>query len=337
MVKEYGGYLPLELSKGRPYYTGDDVIALNAGRYAITYAIEDAGWKKIYLPYWLCDTVKDAIHVCLPKIEIGYYHIDEKLLPMDVTLYDQEGILWVNYFGLQQEAVIDRLICQYNGQIIIDNTQSFFTEPHPHAWQVYSCRKFFGVSDGSYVIHHGISHQEIPGRCSSIYSIHLLHSLERGTNYSYSLNKENETRLGLCGPASMSPLTSGILSSVDYEQVQESRRRNLSVLHGLLAPYNAFPVFRAAPAMSYPFLWKDSRLKKDLIQSKIYVPTLWQETLENPASSPWERYLSEHLCILPIDQRYDISDMEHIGNTVLQLIRDTSSMNEKEGYLLYET
>ena len=50
MEKEYGGYLPLELSKGRPYYTGEDVIALNAGRYAITYAIEEAGWKKIYLP-----------------------------------------------------------------------------------------------------------------------------------------------------------------------------------------------------------------------------------------------------------------------------------------------
>ena len=47
MGKEYGGYLPLELSKGRPYYTGDDVIALNAGRSAIAYASEDAGWKKI--------------------------------------------------------------------------------------------------------------------------------------------------------------------------------------------------------------------------------------------------------------------------------------------------
>ena len=55
MVKEYGGYLPLELSKGRPYYTGEDVIALNAGRYAITYAIEDAGWKKIYLIFGMCD------------------------------------------------------------------------------------------------------------------------------------------------------------------------------------------------------------------------------------------------------------------------------------------
>ena len=113
MVKEYGGYLPLELSKGRPYYTGKDVIALNAGRYAITYAIEDAGWKKIYLPYWLCDTVKDAIHVCLPNVEIGYYHIDDQLLPTDVTLYDQEGILWVNYFGLQSELIIEHLVQQF--------------------------------------------------------------------------------------------------------------------------------------------------------------------------------------------------------------------------------
>ena len=49
MVKEYGGYLPLELSKGRPYYTGEDVIALNAGRYAITYAIEDDLEEKMFL------------------------------------------------------------------------------------------------------------------------------------------------------------------------------------------------------------------------------------------------------------------------------------------------
>lgn len=152
----------------------------------------------------------------------------------------------------------------------------------------------------------------------------MLHSLERGTNYSYSLNKENETRLGFCGPSAMSRLTSGILSSVNYEQVQETRNKNLAALHRILSPYNEFPVFRSAPAMSYPFLWKEKQLKNALIQSKIYVPTLWTETLENPGSSSWERYLSEHLCILPIDQRYDTSDMEYIGNTVLNLISETS-------------
>ena len=139
-----------------------------------------------------------------------------------------------------------------------------------------------------------------------------------------NLNKENETRLGFCGPSAMSRLTSGILSSVNYEQVQETRNKNLAALHRILSPYNEFPVFRSVPTMSYPFLWKEKQLKNALIQSKIYVPTLWTETLENLGSSSWERYLSEHLCILPIDQRYDTSDMEYIGNTVLNLINETS-------------
>ena len=131
MGKEYGGYLPLELSKGRPYYTGDDVIALNAGRYAITYAIEEADWKKIYLPYWLCDTVKDAIHVCLPDVEIGYYHIDKQLLPTDVTLYDQVVILWVNYFGLQSELVIEHLVQQSTGRLSLITHNPFLQNRIP--------------------------------------------------------------------------------------------------------------------------------------------------------------------------------------------------------------
>ena len=72
MGKEYGGYLPLELSKGRPYYTGEDVIALNAGRYAITYAIEDAGWKKIYLP--------------VQQLKIHASHHPHPFLPVSVFL-----------------------------------------------------------------------------------------------------------------------------------------------------------------------------------------------------------------------------------------------------------
>lgn len=323
-MKEYGGYLPLELSKGQPYYAGNDVIALNAGRYAITYAIKDAGWEKIYLPYWLCDTVKDAIHVCLPEVNIDYYHIDNQLLPANVSLQMGEGILWVNYFGLQSELIIEHLVKRFCGQIIIDNTQSFYTKPQKNAWQVYSCRKFFGVSDGSYVIHSGITKRNFPPHFSSSSALHLLHSLEKGTNYSYSLNKDNEAKLGTCGPASMSRLTSSILSSIDYKQIQKKRTQNMTILHQILSPYNEFPVFRAAPAMSYPFLWKDKRLKNALIQSKIYIPTLWAETLENPKSSSWERYLSEYLCILPIDQRYDTSDMEYIGKTVLNLIHETT-------------
>ena len=119
----------------------------------------------------------------------------------------------------------------------------------------------------------------------------------------------------------MSILTSSILASVDYKSIQAIRIHNLATLHQILAPYNEFPVFRAAPAMSYPFLWKGLGLREILIQNKIYVPVLWHETLQNKNASLWEKYLSEHLCALPVDQRYDDSDMEYIGKTILKLLK----------------
>ena len=152
MFKEYGGYLPIELSSGRPFYDGKNVVSLNAGRYAIVYAIEDAGWKQIWLPYYLCNTVADSIRICLPQVKIDYYHINEQLLPDLPFLSEDEGLLWVNYFGVQPESVIDQMVQRYGSHLLIDQTQSFFSRPRSKAWQVYSCRKFFGVCDGSYVI-----------------------------------------------------------------------------------------------------------------------------------------------------------------------------------------
>lgn len=321
MEKEYGGYLPLELPKGNVYYQGEDVVALNSGRYAIVYALQETNWDCIYLPYYICNTVREAISRYLPGIRIRYYHIDESLLPVDVTPGEREGLLWVNYFGIQTDAVIDRMADRFSGHLIIDHTQAFFTPPRKGVFQVYSCRKFFGVSDGSYVIKEHISHRPMPQHYSSLQASHLLHSLEFGTNYAYGLNKENEQQLGVMEMGAMSPLTSAILKAADYDAVKETRIRNMEQLHNILGACNQLSVPRPAPAMSYPFLCSDPKLRAKLLPLKIYVPWLWAETAENPEASPWEIYLSTHLCTLPVDQRYTDEDMRFIGNTVLELLK----------------
>lgn len=321
MVKEYGGYLPLELPKGNAYYQGEDVVALNSGRYAIVYALQETNWDCIYLPYYICNTVREAISRYLPGIRIRYYHIGESLLPVDVTPGEREGLLWVNYFGIQTDAVIDRMADRFSGHLIIDHTQAFFAPPRKGVFQVYSCRKFFGVSDGSYVIKENISHRPLPQHYSSLQAAHLLHSLEFGTNYAYALNKENERQLGAMEPGAMSPLTSAILQAADYEAVKERRIRNMEQLHEILGPYNRLPVTWPAPAMSYPFLCPDPELRTKLLPLKIYVPQLWAETARNPDASSLEVFLSEHLCVLPVDQRYGKEDMQFIGNTVLELLK----------------
>lgn len=75
--------------------------------------------------------------------------------------------------------------------------------------------------------------------------------------------------------------------------------------------------------MSYPFLCSDPELRAKLLPYKIYVPCLWTETAENPEASPWEVYLADHLCVLPVDQRYTDEDMQWIGKTVLELLNNT--------------
>lgn len=61
MQREFGGYLPLELPHGQELYTGAGVLRLNCGRNAIVAALRDAGAKKVYLPYYNCNTVYDAV------------------------------------------------------------------------------------------------------------------------------------------------------------------------------------------------------------------------------------------------------------------------------------
>lgn len=322
MNKEYGGYLPLELNKGNTLYKGDDVVALNSGRYAIVYALIDAGWNAIYLPYYICGTVEEAIRKYLPKVNIKYYHVSKNLIPENVSLQENEGILWVNYFGIQPNYIVEQVVAQFSGQIILDNTQAFFCKPQKDAYQVYSCRKFIGTCDGSYVIHENISHRPLPTTTSSSHAMHLLESLEYGTNHAYPLNKENEERLSKQQMSAMSPLTAAILDSADYENIKAKRSANMTQLHQLLKIHNRLFIPGSAPVMAYPFLCDKPGLRESLTSLKIYIPKLWQETSTNRDASEWEHYLSDHLCALPVDQRYSTEDMYYIADQVFAFIRE---------------
>ena len=79
MQREFGGYLPLELPHGQELYTGAGVLRLNCGRNAIVAALRDAGAKKVYLPYYNCNTVYDA--VTRAGFAVERYPLDARRLP----------------------------------------------------------------------------------------------------------------------------------------------------------------------------------------------------------------------------------------------------------------
>lgn len=311
--KEYGGYLPLELPINKEFYTGTEVLALNSGRYSILEAIRQGNFSKVYVPLYMCQSVIDALENM--GIVYEFYHIDEAFMPINISVQDKEVLIYTNYFGINSYEKNLKIYEKYSN-VIYDNTQAFFSKPILEAYNVYSCRKFIGVSDGAYLIHKNIKNIDVETDLSYARASFLLKSIELGTNSAYNENLDNEISLESVGIKSMSKLTHRILQSVDYDKVIAVRRNNFNVLHSALGEINTLDLskYDGVP-MIYPLLTERID-RKYLVEHKIYVPQWWKWILEHEPNS-WEQYLVNHLLPLPVDQRYCESDMKNIANIVL--------------------
>ena len=61
MIKEIGGYLEFEKFNGKEYYSR--LLAVNNARNALLYLLRVRKIKKIYIPYFLCDSVFKPIQM----------------------------------------------------------------------------------------------------------------------------------------------------------------------------------------------------------------------------------------------------------------------------------
>jgi len=193
ITDEYGGYLPLELNIKHEYYDkySNNVCSLNNGRNAILASLIDSGIKTIYIPFYNCEYVKKTLDE--NGINIIQYYIDEKYEPRLDYIPDNSSILIVNYFGIMPRKQMSSLIKKYK-RVIFDNTQAFFQKPflYENVYNIYSCRKFIGVSDGAYLIHKGGVDKKYKVDKSSECSKYLINCIESGTNANYNLYLQSE-------------------------------------------------------------------------------------------------------------------------------------------------
>ena len=73
---------------------------------------------------------------------------------------------------------------------------------------------------------------------------------------------------------------------------------------------------KAGSPMIYPLLLKDAGLRKCLVDIKIYIPQWWKIVIDHPKANEWEKYVSENLYPLPIDQRYTEQDMDELSRII---------------------
>ena len=321
-MKEIGGYFGKEelLKNGGEYHPS--LVALNTARNALVYLAKARGIRKVFLPYFLCDSVR---LVCeREKIDCELYHIDASFRPVfEKKLKEGEALYLVNYYGL----LTDREISEYRdkfGNVIADYIHAFFRKPIEGIDTVYSCRKFFGVPDGAYLATDCLLKEDLPIDESEGRLSHILGRSRDGASAHYAEFKANDASFKTLPLMKMSGLTHKMLSEIDYEAVKSRREENFAFLHSALGGENRLIRNLPAGPYAYPFYCENGMaLKKKLAEKKIYVATLWPNVTES--DRPVEKDLAENILPLPCDQRYGREEMQY----VIESIREEINKNHE--------
>ena len=318
---EIGSFIELQFAKGKEYFKGEkDVARLNSGRSAIFHAFRITNCDAIWLPTYQCDTVRDFLQK--KKVNIKYYHIDSDFNPVGIIPDENDAVLLVNYYGIMSYKRMKKLSSKYQ-HVIIDNSQAFFCKPLGGCLTVYSCRKFFGVPDGAYVLgkdaHKYLDEYEW---ChSSDTSLFLLQRIEYGCEgKAYESRLVNENRINSEDIMRMSKLTQAILDGTDYNNIKTIRVRNFKIAISLFSDINRINPLKYydndAVPMVYPLVIEDDALLERLQNAKHFQGHWWSYLLSETKESDFENWISRYIIPITIDQRYGKEELEYINSII---------------------
>ena len=316
MLKEIGGYFGLEHFEKEEYYS--DLLAVNNARNALVYLLHAKKISKIFIPFFLCDSVSK---VCEREgYAYDYYNVGPDFLPIfEKQLDNNEYIYIVNYYGQINNNMLKGLTKKYK-RIIFDNVQAFYQKPIDGVDTIYSCRKFFGVPDGGYLSTNVDINREIVVDNSKERMGHILGRCEGTAREFYNEFKKNDEMFVNLELRWMSELTHNILRAVDYESVKLRRELNYKILEKELGYVNKLDFFMPDGPYCYPFYCeKGMELKQKLATKNVYVATLWPNVIEMEGTL--EKDLAQNILPLPCDQRYGMEEMLYISQEIKELLK----------------
>ena len=123
-----------------------ELVKLNSARNALRYIIKAFKVVELYMPYYICPSLRIAVKK--ENCKIIFYHIDKTFTPVE-EFPENAFVLYPNYFGICS-SIVEKLSLEYKN-LIVDNAHSFFSEPIGIA-SFNSLRKFFpNLRDGSFL------------------------------------------------------------------------------------------------------------------------------------------------------------------------------------------
>ncbi len=312
-MQEYGGYIEFEYYHGKEYH--ENAVALNSGRHCVEYLIRTRNISKLYMPYFMCDSVSALCEKI--GVAVEYYHTDINFTPLfNGELAQGEWLYIVNFYG----QLSDELLLQFKnkyGKVIVDNAQAFFRKPLENVDTCYTCRKFFGVADGGYLYTDKFIEAELPKDISYDRMTFLFGRMEKSASEFYGQYADNNEMFADEPLKQMSKLTQNLMCGIDYERIKDIRTNNFRYFHSRFESINKLNLTIPEGAFMYPlYIENGAEVRKALQQKKIYIPTLWPDVFELCQEDELEYDMARNILPMPVDQRYNEEDLEYISEAV---------------------
>ena len=310
MHKEIGGYLELERFTGPMLH--EKALALSSGRACLSYLIEQRKIRKIALPDFNCDIVEAVCRT--HEVRIRFYPVGADLRPKTLQTEEDEWLYLVNFYGQLSPDEQQRIAARVP-RLIVDNAQAYFDLPLKGVDTLYTCRKFLGVPDGGF-LYTEAPEKTLPADESRERMGFVLGRFERPAGEYFAAAAQNNDDLSM-EPKSMSELTKNLLHAVNYDRVKTKRTENFRLLHEGLGSVNGLNLRMTEGAYAYPLMLPEGqKIRKKLIEQKIFVPMLWPNVPEQQPANSEACRLAEQILPLPCDQRYGAEEMAFIIKAV---------------------
>lgn len=328
--------LPIEQKNNYiPYY-------FNTGRSAIEFLLSrlrHEGYKKVYLPSFLCDSVRDAAIRAGMKIE--YYKINTDLsIDLSTIELTKNCIFYVvQFFGnrLSDKAIKYINALKSSSNIVIEDiTLCLLADDYVGFgdYIVGSLRKWLPITDGGILLTKTEIPDFLPESACNDYTTYYLTAQILKYEYLKKTVRDNSYKKIFMGYSKvamaslfsdytirkMSIISMDLLKGFDFINIREKRIKNYDSLRDLLRDVPQVKVLvervgNMSPLGMVILVEKRNELLEFLISKGIYCNIHWKSNLSTKHYDDSE-FLASHCITIPCDQRYGEKEMIYIRKCI---------------------
>lgn len=263
-----------------------EIIKLNLARNCLKYICKAYGINKILLPYYTCPVVWNSLRE--ENCEVKFYHIDKDFLPTE-KFEENDFILYTNYFGINSKNC--KKLAKKYPNIIIDNSQGFFSEPLGLA-SFNSLRKFFNVQNGAYLFTSKQLEQVFEADKIELQPVSMQEDYEKFLKNELFLDAQKQIK-------TISPKVEKMMNDIDFEAESIKRVRIFKQYEKVLKNFNniQLDLISGDIPYCYPFSPNSEIIKRKLWSKNLVLLQLWKNF---PKSFIESEFLNDTIA-LPLD------------------------------------